>query len=526
MKKNNAIEKVENIEKKYDNSATIKKENEQINADNRISLALEREKNKQIKSEAKREREREKQKRKAQKLSLKKEMKRERLKDKRKQKSKGVGGYITAIVTLGVSTLVLASSLIFVFLMPSKNDTMLESSYRQSYYDAIEQVDNIDLNMSKILATEEESALQNYLVNLAINSELLESDLQSLPLEDENKFYTTKLINQIGDYAKYLNKKIIYGESISQEDRKNLEQLYNANLTLKNALNSTLNNMSDFSFSSFNSGEKNNIVLDSFNELENLSVEYPELIYDGPFSDGKDDREIKGLTLNMLSVDDARNNFISLFNDFGITDVKDEGITEGNIRLFNFSANMKGETIFAQMSERDGKLITYTNSGSCKEVKMDGDDATSIALDFLNKMGTPNMTPVWINLYNNVYTINFAYELDEIIVYSDLIKVRVCAETGMILGIEASSYYTNHIDREVLSPTLSVNQAMEYVAGNIDVISSKLVIVPIGETNEKLCYEFMGTAFDNTFYVYIDANSGKQVQMFKVIEGSEGTLLM
>ena len=51
-------------------------------------------------------------------------------------------------------------------------------------------------------------------------------------------------------------------------------------------------------------------------------------------------------------------------------------------------------------------------------------------------------------------------------------------------------------------------------------------MVPVGETSEKLCYEFTGTYDDSTFYVYIDALSGKQVQMFKVVESTEGTLLV
>ena len=54
----------------------------------------------------------------------------------------------------------------------------------------------------------------------------------------------------------------------------------------------------------------------------------------------------------------------------------------------------------------------------------------------------------------------------------------------------------------------------------------RLAVVPIGQTSEKLCYEIAGLYDGSTFYVYIDAISGKQVEMFKVIESTEGTLLM
>ena len=136
------------------------------------------------------------------------------------------------------------------------------------------------------------------------------------------------------------------------------------------------------------------------------------------------------------------------------------------------------------------------------------------------------MKAVWINLANNLYTINFAYEKDGIIVYPDLIKVRVCAETNMVIGMEAKSYYTNHTERTIEKAKLSEEVAVGYVSENIDVETARLVVVPIGQSTEKLCYEFMGTYDGTTYYVYIDAMSGKQVEMFKVIESTEGTLLM
>ncbi len=60
----------------------------------------------------------------------------------------------------------------------------------------------------------------------------------------------------------------------------------------------------------------------------------------------------------------------------------------------------------------------------------------------------------------------------------------------------------------------------------MDVLTGRLAICPIGEKSEKLCYEFSGLIGETTYYVYIDAESGRQIQMFKVIESTEGLLLM
>lgn len=450
-----------------------------------------------------------------------------RRKDNRRQKNRGTGGWLAAVISLGVCTLVLASVLTFTFLMPTATETALETGYRRSFYDTVEQVNNMDLNMSKVLATKDESARQLYLVDLAINSELAENDFQQLPLKDESKFYTTKIINQIGDYAKYLNKKIAEGQSLTEEDTANLVRLYKANAQIKTVLGRIAENMGDdYSFSSLADGESGDIIISNMNELQNLSVEYPELIYDGPFSDGQDRYEVKGIGGDEISKEQAEERFKKIFAGYALSDVRAEGYTEGVIRCINVSATADEEILFAQFSEKGGKLIMFSYAGSCNSVEIDEDVAAERAVEFAAGLGIHGMKPVWINRSNNVYTVNLAYEQDGVIVYSDLIKVRVCAQTSKVIGMEATSYYTNHTERVIESPVISKKQAQNKVSGEIDIITARLALIPVGERSERLCYEFSGTYEGSVYYVYIDAFTGRQQEMFKVIKSAEGQLLM
>lgn len=446
--------------------------------------------------------------------------------EKKGQKSKS-SKLLVAVITLGISTLILASVLTFVFIMPTTADTNLEANYQRAFYDAVEQVDNIDLNMSKLLASKEEGAKQKYLVDVIVNAELAENDLQSLPLKDESKFYTAKLVNQVGDYCKHLNNKILQGEHLQNEDLANLYRLQEQITTYKGSLQKILSKMGeDFNFSSINNEGKGNIVLESFEELQNLSVSYPELIYDGPFSDGLDRKELKGLPKSEISKEEAKTNFIKIFKNYSIKDVAVLGKTSGKIECYNIEAKSKEDTIFAQISVLGGKLIMFDMSGSCEEVNYERYFAEKKAKEFLESIGITSTEAVWANLSNNVYTINFAYTQNDIPIYSDLIKVRVCAQTGEVIGIEASSYYTNHTQRNIEPASISKEKAKSFVSSNMEIKTSRLVVVPIGNSSEKLCYEFSGEIEESVYYVYIDAKTGRQVEMFKVIESTEGQLLI
>ena len=50
--------------------------------------------------------------------------------------------------------------------------------------------------------------------------------------------------------------------------------------------------------------------------------------------------------------------------------------------------------------------------------------------------------------------------------------------------------------------------------------------MPYGETREVLTYEISGEYAGATYYVYIDATDGKEIQIFRVIETTEGQLLI
>lgn len=516
-------------QKKLEEKQSAIVEKERISAEKRLELARIKARKRAEQEKARATALRDKNRRKAQILARREQLReqKEKHKQENRRSRKGMGGWITAVVVLGLATLALSSALTFTFLMPQKADISLEASYGRSFYDAIEQVDNMDLNLSKILASADNQARQQYLVDLAINSELCENDLQELPLKDENKFYTTKIVNQIGDYAKYLNKKLINFEELTYEDMQNLTALYKANLTIKQAFEDMANSMgNDFTFASLDGGGKGNAIINRFNELQNLSVEYPELIYDGPFSDGQTNKQFKAIKGSEIDKLGAEEVFKKVFADRNLEKVTVLGSNSITLQTFNLVGKTDNGDIYAEVSKIGGKLIMFDIAGSCKEVNYQQDYAIDCAKEFLQKLEISGMKAVWTNLANNVYTINFAYSQNDIIIYPDMIKVRVCAETGKVIGMEATSYYANHTQRSLVAPSYSKGQASQKLANNILIESVRLVVCPIGLNQEKLCYEFYGEINGESYYIYLDANTLKQVEMFKVVEGSEGLLLM
>jgi germination protein YpeB len=263
------------------------------------------------------------------------------------------------------------------------------------------------------------------------------------------------------------------------------------------------------------------------NELENTSLDYPKMIYDGPFSDGLENRQVKGLKGADVTKEQALKNFKTLFANYAIKQAEVLNECNGDIPTYNIQAlTEKDENIYAQMTKQGGKLIMFNCYEPCDKEILTIEECREIAEVFVKKAGFDNMKPVWQTSSRAVCQFNFAYEQDGVIVYSDLVKVNVCMERGLVSAVEASTYYYNHTEREIGEVRISSSVAKEKVCSALDVQSVRKAIVPVGNGKERLAYEVCAECEGDMYYIYIDAISGEEVEIFKVVNSKEGRLLI
>ncbi len=448
----------------------------------------------------------------------------------RRKNNKGIGGWIAAVVSLGCTVLVLAGLLTLTVFTPIDDYLNNNTAIEKSFYDLVGYVDNLDVNLSKLTVSQDNGEKQKILGEVRVQSNLATASISSLPLQDEDKFYTTKFINQVGDFAKYLNNKLIDGKSLSQSDIDTINKMYEITNKLKGELSSLSSQIDEnFNFASIYEGKQDNIVISKFIELESNSVDYPHMIYDGAFSEGAKSKDAKALKgLKEVSKMDAEKQLKSYFKNYSLSEVTLMGeVTSANIECYDFDCKTEdGTMLTAQISKLGGKLLLFNYFKDCNENKVDDETCQNVAEEFLKSIGVNNVKAVWKSDSLNTVTFNFCSVVDGVICYSDLIKVNVCKERGVVSGIEASSYYLNYTQRSVNKATISLNEASKKVNENIQIENSRLAIIPVGISSEVLAYEFVGEYNGETYYVYIDSQTGKEVEIFKVVKTTEGTLLM
>ena len=448
----------------------------------------------------------------------------------RRKNNKGVGGWIAAVVSLSAISIILASLLMMTVFTPFDGAMAYDAQARRNFYDLVECVDSIDVNLSKLIVSNDSEEQQRLLGEIRVQSTLATDNLTMLCLQDETKYNTTKFINQVGDFSKMLNYKLIEGERITTSEKETLNTMYEVNAYLKKELDElSLKIDEKFTFKSLFEGKNDNLIISKFTEMESNIVTYPTLIYDGAFSDNVNNDKAKALdNLSEISKMDAEQVLKTTFSSYNLKEINLVGETVGvAIETYNFEAVTEDGVKFdASISKKGGKVIEFNHYKECDKNNYDVNACEEIATKFLEKLGLKDMKAVWRSQSEYTLTFNFASLVDGIICYSDLVKVNVCRERGEVSGMEGKTYYSNHTDRKVEKPSISLNSATEKVSQEIKIETSRLAIIPKGQNKEVLAYEFSGKRNNDLYYIYIDAITGKEVNIFKVIETTEGVLLM
>ncbi|MEG1645724.1 MAG: PepSY domain-containing protein, partial [Clostridia bacterium] len=86
-------------------------------------------------------------------------------------------------------------------------------------------------------------------------------------------------------------------------------------------------------------------------------------------------------------------------------------------------------------------------------------------------------------------------------------------------------YLYNHTERTISQPQLSLEEAMaKFSKQNIE--KSTLTLVPQNNNKEILCYEFFITTKEQSFFVYINATTGKTENILHIVKSDRGNLLI
>lgn len=438
-------------------------------------------------------------------------------------------------VIASLVVLIIAVAVLAVGYISTKNRSMeysyaLEDYYQRTYYELVNNISDIELNLSKGIVASGNQTKTKAFENVQKDCFSATNNLSRLPVNHESINETTRLVNQLGGYSYYLLQKFSSGSSLSENDLSQLDTLYDYTIRVQQMLNDFSKSINDdFSFVDQMMENKDNQMNTNFSGIQSkvTGVEYPTLIYDGPFSDSVMNKEVKGLTGEEVTKDDAKKIIWEKVGaKYTIDNVEYTGETQSKINTYDYKITLKDlPDMYAQVTKKGGLVITLSSVAGTGEEKLSLDESKNKAEEFAKILDYTGVKAVWGTIINNTAYINLTTVIENTIIYPEMIKVKVDIQNGNIIGFEATNYIYNHVQREIPFTGISAADAQKTIDKRLKIDTQKLCVIPKEYGSDVFCYEFKCTLNSYTYYVYVNAVNGQEENILRVVNTNDGELL-
>ena len=134
---------------------------------------------------------------------------------------KNNGKTILTIIVISILSVALVTLVVLYSISMSNQNNLktdLENVYQKNFSELVDNVNNVEVKLSKVCASDYNSYAKKLLNEISKNSSMASTNLASLPVSIHGIDETIKFINQVGGYTEVMASKLEKGETLSNEE--------------------------------------------------------------------------------------------------------------------------------------------------------------------------------------------------------------------------------------------------------------------------------------------------------------------
>lgn len=408
--------------------------------------------------------------------------------------------------------------------------TVVQNDSDKSLYEVVDKVQNTKIYLAKSLISKEANYSAKILTHVWREANLAMCYLVMLPIESQEIENTEKFLNQVSEYSYALFNKNMNGQDLTEEDVTKIQELYNYSNDLSNTLTEMLEELNEgtLNWEDLKNNTEGSEISENgdSNIIEQNFHEYTGLIYDGAYSEHITSSEKRGLTGDDISEEDAKKIAEEFIGVDKIKETKNNGFVEnGNIPVYRFEIiTNEDKTIGISISKKGGHVVFMNYDRDITGENITQQEAIQKGKEYLASKGFENMQETYSTKNNGFITVNYAYKQGNVIIYSDLIKVKIALDNGEIIGIETTGYLNCHYEREIPTNLITAEEASKNISQNVQMEVKGLAMIPTEFNTEVLCYEIKGKVNEIEFLTYVNAQTGKEQDTLILMNTENGVL--
>lgn len=375
--------------------------------------------------------------------------------------------------------------------------SLLESTVAEMHRSALrqsaEELDALALYMEKALLTADAARALTLLHHISQSASAVQQCLAQVDAPENALLSARVFAHGLAERATQLLPQMLHQQQLSADDRLWLQQ----QLALCSQLSSQL------------------AFADDPADLSNLHLDVPL---------PAQAQQPKGLPQGIITQEEALSIARSFVGESRVRSVQAAPGTSGALAAFGVTVQTEDLQLNLEVTQQGGQVLWMMPETAAFSPVQDLEACLAAAEDFLALHGFPAMEMVYHQAYDGLCVITLVPTQDGVLLYPDLLRVQVRMDTAQVVGLEAHSYWLNHTIRTLPQPALSAQAAAAPLLPHGEVTGSRLCIIP-HEGSEVLCYECAITWQGENYLVYMDAQTGNEVDSVKYIPVENGMLV-
>lgn len=403
-----------------------------------------------------------------------------------------------------------------------------ENNYQRAFHDLTYQIDLLHDKIGTTLAMNSRSSLSPELAEVWRVTSEAHSDVGQLPLALLPFNKTEEFLSNIGDFSYRTAVRDLEKEPLTDKEYQTLQELYKQAADVQQDLRKVQNivlkknlRWMDVEMAlASNQEAADNTIIDGFKTVEKTVEGYGETDFGPAFVNmQKKDENFKYLEGKEISKDEAvriARKYAGLGNNVNIK-VTENG-KGSDYGFFSVSIQNKKTKEEADMdiTKKGGYPIWFILDREVAQQKISLNEASNNAIKFLKENGFENLDLFESAQYDNLGVFTFVSNQDGVRVYPDSIRVKVALDNGKMAAFSAEDYLKSHRQRDIPKPAISKEEARTKINPQVKVMEDRRAVILNDLNQEVSCYEFLGTLGEDTYRIYINAETGQEEKVEKL----------
>lgn len=405
-----------------------------------------------------------------------------------------------------------------------------ENNYQRAFHELTYQVDLLHDKIGTTLAMNSRQSLSPTLAEVWRITSEAHNDVGQLPLTLLPFNKTEAFLAQMGDFSYRTAVRDLDKDPLTDKEYATLKNLYGQAEEVQNELRKVQhiameNNLRWMDVElALTSGKEqaDNTIIDGFKTVEKTVEGYDETDLGLAFVNLKvNDNSYDHLDGKNLSKEEALN--LARKYNIGIGKDTKVQITENGkgsdygFYSISFEDKKTNQIGNIDMTKKGGHALWYMLSRDVKEQKISLNEASNKAIQFLKEHKFKDLEVFESAQYDNLGVFTIIKSLDGVRIYPKAIKVKVALDNGQIVGFSNEDYLKSvNSETKIAKPTITADEAKQKINPQVKVMEERLAVI-INDLNEAvLCYEFMGTLDNDTYRIFINADTGTEEKVEKM----------